>query len=296
MFKNKGNYPYPILTDSKNDYKNSTFNVAYKYKVCKNEHRIRIVCNVNNKEIQSLINSGKASYAVQLECTNTFLREMRKFNYNEAIDISLKNTEVIDRLDVGIAIIANEDIMNFKSEDLIDVYQSMQISFKKNEPIAVAPPVRIDIVNDEEIFNEVHSIFNIVVDEHANKISYDPHGDRIRVGLPSEIAGFYMNSKKTERIPILNSLIFTPVLVDLISQDSINFNEFETYSWCKTLKIKISKLPKDMNVNLENACENALEVTQVLMKNLLIDSIYGYKKIFETFDDKGDELDETKVI
>jgi len=28
----------------------------------------------------------------------------------------------------------------------------------------------------------------------------------------------------------------------------------------------------------------------------VIDSIYEYKKIFETLDDRGDELDETKVI
>lgn len=296
MFKNKGNYPYPILTDSKIDYKNSTFKASYRYKVCKDEHRIRIKCDVDNKEILELINTGKASYAVQLECTNTFLRELRKFTYNEPITISLKNTQVIDKLDVGIAIIANEDIAEFKSDDLIDIYQSMSISFKKNEPIAVTPPVRIDIVNDDEIFNEVHSIFNIVVDEQATKITYDPHADRIRVKLPSEIAGFYMNSKKTEKITVLNSLIFTPVLVDLISQDSINQAEYGSFSWCKTLKVKISKFPKDVNITVENAYDNALDVTQILMKNLVIDSIYEYKKIFETLDDKGDELDETKVI
>lgn len=295
MFKNKGNYPYPILTDSKTDYKNSVFNVSYRYKVCKDEHKIRIICDVNNEEILQLINEGKASYAVQLMCTNTFLREMRKFSYNEPIDISLKNTQIIDKLEVGVAIIANEDIKNFKSNDFIDIYEGMQIDFNKNEPIAVAQPVKIDIINDDEIFNEVHSIFNIVVDEAIKSAEYDAYSDRLTVKLPSEIAGFYMNSKKTERITVLNSLIFVPVLVDVISQDLINDIQFDSYAWSKTLKNKIKKMPKEMEVTVENAAENAMKVTQYLMKNLTMEAIYEFMKIYDVVNDGGD-IDETETI
>lgn len=296
MFKNKGNYPYPVLNDTNTDYTKTTFKVSYYYKQCRDEHKIKIVCDITNKDILRLINEGKACYAVQLVCTNTFLREMRRYNYNEPINISLKNIQVIDKIEIGVAIIATEDIKDFKSDDLIDVYQNMQINFNKNEPIAVAQSVKIDIVNDDEIFNEVHSIFNIIVDEKSKTITYDPYANRINVSLPLEIAGFYMNSKKTERIPVLNALIFVPVLVDLISQDAINCPEYDSFSWCKTLRNKISKFPKDLNISLENATDNALETTQELMKNLTLEAIYDLKNIFETFEDNGGNCDETEDI
>ena len=79
MFKNKGNYPYPILYETPVDFKTSKIVATYLHRTCKDGHVIKVNCEVNNEYIRKLIDDKKVCYALQIESPNAFFRQMYEF-------------------------------------------------------------------------------------------------------------------------------------------------------------------------------------------------------------------------
>ena len=146
-------------------------------------------------EIKKLIEDRKACYAVQIESPNAMYRNMFEFYNGDDINITLGNDEVIDYIDIGIAILAKKDIENFESEDFVDAYKDIKMKINKNEILGVCQNVRKMIVLDEEVLKEVHSIFNLQKDSKIDHTTYDPNYDRILIRVPEEIGNYYLTSK-----------------------------------------------------------------------------------------------------
>lgn len=282
MFKIKGNYPYPILLEDTIDYKTSKISARYLYRSSKNSHNIKIECEINNEEIKKLIEDKKACYAVQVESPNAMYRKMFEFYNNDEISITIENDEVIDYLDIGIAIIAKENIENYQNEDFVDAYNNIKMKVSKNEVLAVCQNVRQIITLNNEILKEVHSIFNLKKDDNINYVTYDPNYDRILITVPKEIGDYYLKCKGMKNIiTILNSILFTPVLTSIINDMHEAEEEFSSRLWFKTLNNKINEIIKEEQVTREMIYDNPYEYAQKLLKNVTIESIYELKKLLE---------------
>ena len=282
MFKTKGNYPYPILLEDTIDYKTSKISARYLYRSSKNSHNIKIECEINNEEIKKLIEDKKACYAVQVESPNAMYRKMFEFYNNDEISITIENDEVIDYLDIGIAIIAKENIENYQNEDFVDAYNNIKMKVSKNEVLAVCQNVRQIITLNDEILKEVHSIFNLKKDDNINYVTYDPNYDRILITVPKEIGDFYLKCKgMKDIITILNSILFTPVLTSIINDMNEAEEEFSSRLWFKTLNNKINEIIKEEQVTREMIYDNPYEYAQKLLKNVTIESIYELKNLLE---------------
>ena len=282
MFKIKGNYPYPILLEDTIDYKTSKISARYLYRSSKNSHNIKIECEINNEEIKKLIEDKKACYAVQVESPNAMYRKMFEFYNNDEISITIENDEVIDYLDIGIAIIAKENIENYQNEDFVDAYNNIKMKVSKNEVLAVCQNVRQIITLNDEILKEVHSIFNLKKDDNINYVTYDPNYDRILITVPKEIGDFYLKCKgMKDIITILNSILFTPVLTSIINDMNEAEEEFSSRLWFKTLNNKINEIIKEEQVTREMIYDNPYEYAQKLLKNVTIESIYELKNLLE---------------
>ena len=282
MFKIKGNYPYPILLEDTIDYKTSKISARYLYRSSKNSHNIKIECEINNEEIKKLIEDKKACYAVQVESPNAMYRKMFEFYNNDEINITIENDEVIDYLDIGIAIIAKENIENYQNEDFVDAYNNIKMKVSKNEVLAVCQNVRQIITLNDEILKEVHSIFNLKKDDNINYVTYDPNYDRILITVPKEIGDFYLKCKgMKDIITILNSILFTPVLTSIINDMNEAEEEFSSRLWFKTLNNKINEIIKEEQVTREMIYDNPYEYAQKLLKNVTIESIYELKNLLE---------------
>ena len=288
MFKIKGNYPYPILLEDTIDYKNSIMKARYLYQGLKNAHNIKIECEVNNDEIKELISKRKACYAVQIESPNAMYRNMFEFYDNDEISITIRNDEVIDYIDIGIAILVKEDIENFESEDFVDAYKNIKMKINKNEILGVCQNVRKIIVLDEEVLKEVHSIFNLQKDPEINNVTYDPNYDRILIRVPEEIGNYYLTSKgNKEKITVLNSILFMPVLTSVINDMYGAEEEFSARLWFKTLNNKINEIIKEKHMTREEIFENPYETAQILLKNITVESIKEFKKLLDN--QEGDD-------
>lgn len=288
MFKIKGNYPYPVLLEDNIDYKNSTIKARYLYQGLKNEHNIKIECVVDNMEIKKLIEDRKACYAVQIESPNAMYRNMFEFYNGDDINITLGNDEVIDYIDIGIAILVKEDIENFESEDFVDAYKDIKMKINKNEILGVCQNVRKIIVLDEEVLKEVHSIFNLQKDSKIDHTTYDPNYDRILIRVPEEIGNYYLTSKgNKEKITVLNSILFMPVLTSVINDMNDAEEEFSNRLWFKTLNNKINEIIKEKQMTREEIFENPYETAQILLKNITVESINEFKKLLDN--QEGDD-------
>ena len=294
MFKIKGNYPNPILLDTPIDFKTSKLQIRYLYKSQKNGHVIKIECDINNNEINELIKSKKVCYAIQIESPNAFFRKMYEFFDEKDIEIFLSNDEIVDYIEIGVALLAKEEIESYINSDFIDEYQGIDMKVAKNGLIGVFPSVKQPIISKQEILKEVTTIFNIEENENAKEITYDTSRDRIRVTIPSDIGEYYKRCKgNNDRINILNSLIFVPVLSSVLADMSIE-NEDDSFSsklWYKSLYVKIEELSKKNNKSIEELLENSFETAQHLMHDLLINSVRTFKILIDEIEDeyKGDE-------
>ena len=288
MFKIKGNYPYPVLLEDNIDYKNSTIKARYLYQGLRNGHNIKIECVVDNMEIKKLIEDRKACYAVQIESPNAMYRNMFEFYNGDDINITLGNDEVIDYIDIGIAILVKEDIENFESEDFVDAYKDIKMKINKNEILGVYHNVRKIIVLDEEALKEVHSIFNIQKDSKIDHTIYDPNYDRILIRVPEEVGNYYLTSKgNKEKITVLNSILFMPILTRVINDMNNAEEEFSNRLWFKTLNNKINEIIKEKHMTREEILENPYETAQILLKNITIESINEFKKLLDN--QEGDD-------
>lgn len=288
MFKIKGNYPYPILLEDNIDYKNSRITARYLYQGLKNGHNIKIECKVNNDEINKLIENKKVCYAVQIESPNAMYRKMFEFYNGDEINITLGNDEVIDYIDIGIAILVKEDINDYQNEDFVDAYKGIRLKVSKNEVLAVCPSVRKIIVLNDEVLKEVHSIFNLKKDLEIDHITYDPNYDRILIRVPEEIGNYYLKcSGNKERITVLNSILFMPVLTSIINDMKEAEEEFANRLWFKTLTNKINEIIKENFITREYVFENPYEIAQKLLKNITVESINEFKRLLEN--QEGDD-------
>lgn len=288
MFKVKGNYPYPILLENTIDYKNSIIKARYLYQGIKNTHNIKIECQINNEQIKKLIQDKKVCYAVQIESPNAMYRNMFEFYDEDEISITLKNDEVIDYIDIGLALLVKEDIDDYQNEDFVDTYKGIKMKVSKNEVLAVCQSVRKIIILNDEVLKEVHSIFNLQKDMHINKITYDPNYDRILIKVPEEVGNYYLTAKgNKEKIVILNSILFMPILTSIVNDMKDAEEEFASRLWFKTLTNKINEIVKEENITREEAFNNPYETAQVLLKNISVESINELKKLLE--EQEGDD-------
>lgn len=282
MFKVKGNYPYPILLENTIDYKNSIIKVRYLYQGVKNGHNIKIECEINNDEIKKLIQDKKVCYAVQIESPNAMYRDMFEFYGEDEISITLRNDEVIDYIDIGLALLVKEDIENYQNEDFVDAYKDIKMKISKNEVLAVCQSVRKIIILNDEILKEVHSIFNLQKDNRINNITYDPNYDRILIKVPEEIGNYYLTSKgNKEKIIVLNSILFMPILTSIVNDMKDAEEEFANRIWFKTLTNKINEIVKEENITREEVFNNPYETAQSLLKNISVESINEFKNLLE---------------
>lgn len=68
-------YAYPVLSDERDDYKDSIFEVNVHYRISGvNELLLEFDIKMDNDELQKMILMGDAEYVMHIECSNTSYR------------------------------------------------------------------------------------------------------------------------------------------------------------------------------------------------------------------------------
>ncbi len=279
-------YTYPVLSDEKDDYKTSIFDVDFK---CEkngiNSLLFKFNITMNNDEINDFINNGTAVYAIHIECSKT---SFRKIYYSESVkkEIEILESSINDKIEVVVFIINKKEIVKFKSNDWVEDFEGIQFNLKKASILAYKNLPMVNITKNYKEFNNLNSIFSIYrrATEESKAIEINLNSNKIRIGLSSKDYKVYSNYKnRTKYQPILNSIIVLPSLVfvfeELKQENAIEY--YEDKEWFRSLEISYKKRGIDFFDEITNGQKTSIQLAQEAMELPISTALSNLKNLDE---------------
>lgn len=261
-------FPYPVLNEETDDYKDNTFNVDIKPE--KDINRILLKCDVkiNDKKIEDMIIKNKLDLVYHVECAKNLFRHIYKFNKLQT-EIYIDNKDLDGTVDICVFIVAADDIFQYKNDNFNEDYDNAGFDLNKGNIMGFYNVPRIYITKDTEELAKMSSIFTIAKksDSHP-EMNVDLDGPKIKIWLSEEDYKLYRiitKSGKAELQPVINSMIILPALIYAFDTiDSDEDNEYENCRWFIALD-KVLKQSK-IDLNRENIRKHtSLKLAQKLL-------------------------------
>ena len=209
-------FTYPVLSDDKDDYKNSIFKVDYEQTMQGIDSlKLSFDIAMNCHELENLILSGQAEYNIHIECSNTAFREVLH-SVSKHIEHIIPIKRVNGIMDIVAFVTLKKNIRSFSCCDWVDDYDGIVFNLSAGSILAYENLPSLDITKDFEEFKNAKSIFTIWrrITEENKPADIDIENPRIKIGLGTKDYDTYsIFSKKQELQPILNSMLILPALV-----------------------------------------------------------------------------------
>lgn len=237
-------YPYPVLADFLDDYKDNTaFSAEMAYSHEGYEHRVEIAASLTDAGLQKLIKEHKASFTYHVECNQTGFRQVYKTG-KTSFSIPLSNKKVRGKVQVCAFITAEKNLHGWSDESFDDDYAGMTFDIDAGSTLAVNSSQLNLVISDKvDDLADAPSVFNIIQnkDEKVRVMEFDEGGDKIMVKLPfNEFLVFKTLNSSTLMQPVLYSMTLVPALIyvlDLIkNSQQAERDVWETYSWYRSIK------------------------------------------------------------
>lgn len=157
-------YAYPILSEEKDDYISSVFDVELKYEMHGVNHlRFDYNITMDNPQLQQLLDKGKAEYVIHMECSNTAFRKTINTITEQVID-DVPVGRLNGKLEIILLIVCKENIKGFINDDWNDDYAGLSFNLAKGSVLAYKNLPSLDIVKNFEELSSTNSIFMFISD------------------------------------------------------------------------------------------------------------------------------------
>lgn len=239
-------FTYPVLSDDKDDYKESIFNVDYEQTMQGvNSLQLTFDISMNCPELEELILNGQAEYAIHLECSTTAYREVLH-SVSKHIEHVIPIGRINGSFDTVAFVILKRNVVNFFCTDWVDDYSGIVFNLSAGSILAYQNLQSLDITKDYEEFTNAGSIFSvykrITEEERPAEINLD--SSKIKIGLGTKDYDIYaLYAAKTELQALFHSMIILPALVYVFEELKQEGGE-ETYhnkEWFMALEKSYSK-------------------------------------------------------
>lgn len=209
-------FSYPVLSDEKNDFKSSQFDVEFEQSM----EGVNSLClsfniKMDCPEIENLILNGQAEYVIHLECSTTAYREVLK-SISKTIVYTLPIARVVGSLDVVAFVVLKRNIIDYVCSDWDDDYSGMKFSLSQGSILAYQNLQGLDITKDFEEFANAGSIFTVYkkLTEEDKPMEVNLEANKIRIGLSTKDYDVYSTyAGKTELQSLFHSMLILPTLV-----------------------------------------------------------------------------------
>lgn len=263
-------FVYPVLSDEKDDYKTSIFNVAYGNSMDGvNSLKLTFDIAMTCPELEQLILSGKAEYVVHLECSTTAYR-VALTGISKHIEHSIPIGRVNGTLEAVAFIILKKNISKFSCPDWVDEFDGLSFNLLKGSILAYQNLFELDITKDYEEFINSKSIFSIYhrVTEEDKPADINLESSKIRIGIGSKDYGIYsLYASKNELQSVLNSMFILPALI-YVFEELKQEGGFETYhhkEWFLALDKSYSKRGLSLMGEVLNPDKTSFQLAQEAM-------------------------------
>lgn len=230
-------FAYPVLSDEKDDYKESVFNVDFGH-VMDGVNSLKLMFDITMdcSELEHLIMNGQAEYVIHLECSSTAFREVLR-SVSKTIEYSIPIGRISGSFEVVAFIILNKELAHFYTSDWVDDYQGITFHLLPGSILAYQNLHSLNIEKDYEEFANAESIFSIYKKLTGNdqpaEISLD--SAKIKIGLcAKDYDIFAIYSQKTEFQALFHSMLVLPALVyvfEELKQEDGHDNMYNNKEW-----------------------------------------------------------------
>lgn len=242
-------FPYPILCEERDDYKNNIFNVDVKPEKDINRILLGWKVNINNTKIKSMIESNEVDIVFHVECAKNLFRKIYKCNTFEG-EIYIDNKDLNGSLDICVLIIALKDIPHYKNDNFNNDYGDISFNLMKGNIMGFYNVPRIYITKDTEELAKMSSIFSIIRNDASDTtMKIELTEKKIQILLCKEDYDMYKMISKTGKFelqPVIHSMIIMPALIYTFNMIENNNEEYENCRWFTAL----DKVLKNSNIIL----------------------------------------------
>ncbi len=263
-------YAYPVLSEERDDYNSSVFNVNFQYKMnTVNSLLMQFDITMDNPELKKLISSGQADYVVHLECSNTSYRTTIH-SRSENISYEIPIDRVNGQIEIIVLIVAKQDISSLTNSDWNEDYDGCSFDLPKGSIIGYKNIEPLDVIKNYEELNNASSIFIFYkkLTDNPSPMEINLETEKIGIGLCTQ--DFDIFSKLYNNIqfqPIINTMIVLPALIyvfEELKQDN-GIENYKTRNWYVSLNIKYKKRGINLEDEISSEDKTSFQLAQEAM-------------------------------
>lgn len=237
-------YPHPVLSYFSDDLVRCAFQATVTVDTSQSYFRLHVTCQLSSRDILVLIESGRAAYALHVECSAT---RYRRISLSDAPDFVLEvpASAVQGVVDVCVLVCAVQPIEGYANANFHSDYGTTRFSVSKGDVLAVAED-RVFVADSErDQLRRIPSIFEVArtTDPDAASMDIDLMGNKITIKLKSEDYDRYSALIPASHLePVIASIVAVPVLIEVLenirtSEDADQ--DFGNYRWYSVIKEKL---------------------------------------------------------
>lgn len=268
-------FTYPVLSEEKNDYKTSKFDIDFSYNTIGAQYLcVDVNVVLDNDSIINSIQKGEAQIFLHVECTTSGFRKMYELSVsknNLKLEISKLNGAVAF---VGL-VLTTKDILDFYSDDFQDDYYGMKFNLPKASIVAYKNIEVLTITKKMEEFKNVDSIFSIlkITTDEDVPMEIGMNSPKITLHLGQVQHAFYSNNYPNQHYQeIFNTLLIFPALVYVFQELKIEgeMENYENREWFIALERNYQE--RGMDFREEVMEKDAFKLAQEIMQLPIIKS------------------------
>ena len=257
----KLSFPHPVLISDDREV-SGDFRIDFEYSLG-NKIELSADIDLENDYLINSIESGKASFCMEVDCKATIFKKIFKFKksrFSQKMPSSLLWGEV----DVTLFVLAEKGIKNYTPEGMHFDYEDFNFSVNKGDILAYGDSFTFVAVKDSKKLKSPESLIRL---KKGNK-KQEP----MRVVLENDIIEVFLSEKdfKTYKkiqnssrkmVEIFHSAIVLPALVYAINAATGAGEEFQGLDWYEIIKHRVKN---EMDARWHEG--NTMEIAQNLLE------------------------------
>jgi hypothetical protein len=284
-------FPYPVLADFINDFKDGSFNSQIEINTNNDHYNFKVEFDLNDNDLERYLEREELGFAIHIECPFTSYRKL-KISDKDLLDFNISADLLEGKVEVVSLVISKKNIKNYFSDNFSDFFKDFSFDVYKGDILGVGEQLNFNAEKESDSIKNISSIFAVEASEESDPsaLDVDLGGNKIIIYLEEEYFEKFKRLNKNQNLnSVFASLIVTPVLVEIIEKfkndGGEKIRESEKYRWFRILNKKIKDIGIDLKKS-EDIEESSISIAQKLINRHLeraFDDIEIKEQMIEDF-------------
>jgi hypothetical protein len=264
QFNFQKSFGYPVLRLGSDDYSSGAFQpTIIPRDVAKGDEEAKIDCRfaISVGEIKSLIEEGKACFALIIDCRDTFFREIYETREVRAT-FSCPSSALKGRVVFESYVIVKTEIKDFFCSTIDDFYGSGPHHFSTGMVLAQGAPLEKNIHAEKLRDNQSLLSFNSDESLKVGEWWFDIMSEFPSVYVSPEQLS-WINTAPTASNPIIENTFLVPIVAEMVGamRSEETASDVENYPWSSVISEGLAKI----GLSLADYPDNNMRLAQLFL-------------------------------